>query len=302
MVDVHENSLRDLPAYDGLEDEAFPPLPPPQSPGRGGREDGDPFGDGEDAGDVSQLTEVPAAKRRAVKRPQPKLDSSRLISDRGLPSLRTLFHSVHFKGKGHEVEDLQLLMQRMENWAHRLFPKLQFEDFIDKVEKLGTKKEVQTCLKRIRLDMPLTHEDFTGKEGDHETAPGSHIFGDPEPLRGASFPDDLQRPISSTPAPAAPPVPPPQSLTEEQRHRMELNRQQALERRLARQQQPDPSGPQSANTPLSADEASSSFTTTNCRHQQDSDLEPSNSSSPPHATDQGPSQTPGQGGREESSD
>lgn len=34
-------------------------------------------------------------------------------------------------------------MKKMENWAHRLFPKLQFEDFIDKVERLGAKKEVQ---------------------------------------------------------------------------------------------------------------------------------------------------------------
>lgn len=78
-------------------------------------------------------------------------------------------------------------MQKMENWAHRLYPKVQFEEFIDRVEKLGKKKEVQveqdvhfdalyflqsavsnyvlflqTCLKRIRLDMPLTHEDYTG--------------------------------------------------------------------------------------------------------------------------------------------
>lgn len=101
--------------------------------------------------------------------------SFRLTSERGLPALRTLFDNVRFKGKGHEVragesltadrnlsrnieptrlvafvcarflqaEDLRLLMQKMENWAHRLYPKLQFEDFVDKVEKLGNKKEVQ---------------------------------------------------------------------------------------------------------------------------------------------------------------
>lgn len=32
---------------------------------------------GEGDGDVSKLAEVPAAKRRGVKRPQPKLDSQR---------------------------------------------------------------------------------------------------------------------------------------------------------------------------------------------------------------------------------
>lgn len=31
----------------------------------------------------------------------------------------------------------------MENWAHRLYPKLQFEDFIDRLEVLGGKKDVQ---------------------------------------------------------------------------------------------------------------------------------------------------------------
>uniref|UniRef100_UPI000D30CA8A TIMELESS-interacting protein-like n=1 Tax=Maylandia zebra TaxID=106582 RepID=UPI000D30CA8A len=74
MVDPQENSPQDIPDYDGIEDEAFPPLPPPHSPGRGGQEEGDPFADG-DEGEVSQLADVPTAKRRGVKRPQPKLDS-----------------------------------------------------------------------------------------------------------------------------------------------------------------------------------------------------------------------------------
>lgn len=42
-----------------------------------------------------------------------------------------------------QVEDLKTLIRHMEHWAHRLFPKLQFEDFIDRVEYLGNKKEVQ---------------------------------------------------------------------------------------------------------------------------------------------------------------
>lgn len=50
-----------------------------------------------------------------------------------------LFHTIVYI----QAEDLRLLMQKMENWAHRLFPKLQFEEFIDKVERLGKKKEVQ---------------------------------------------------------------------------------------------------------------------------------------------------------------
>ncbi|XP_005457469.1 TIMELESS-interacting protein isoform X1 [Oreochromis niloticus] len=323
MLDQQENSPHDIPDYDGIEDEAFPPLPPPHSPGRGAQEEGDPFADG-DEGEVSQLADVPTAKRRGVKRPQPKLDSHRwrkfpdwklserwrhpwmcvrkmdalvmphmksragaaglqatwLISDRGLPALGTLFDNVQFKGKGHEAADLRLLMQKMENWAHRLYPKLQFEDFIDKVERLGSKKEVQTCLKRIRLDMPLTHEDFTSTDGagDEEVQRELETFGDPDLFSRESFVNGPQGQIAEVLAP--PPTP---SLTEEQQKRIELNRQRALEKRLARQQQqqidsqtadmlgdkpPAASSPNVINSSTGGDETV-----------EDPDLEPTNNTS-----------------------
>jgi len=41
-----------------------------------------------------------------------------------------------------QAEDLKLLMSRLEHWAHRLFPKLSFDDFIERLEKLGSKKEI----------------------------------------------------------------------------------------------------------------------------------------------------------------
>lgn len=310
MLDPMENGLNSVPDYDGIEDEAFPPLPPPHSPGQGGLDEGSPFADGEENGDVSRLAEVPAAKRRGVKRPQPKLDSQRLTSDRGLPALRTLFENVHFKGKGHEHEDLRLLMKKMENWAHRLYPKLQFEDFIDRVEKLGKKKEVQTCLKRIRQDMPLTHEDYMSKDDEEDTVPETHVFGDPDPFMEAGFPSDLH----STPAPAAPntpsaasSTPAAPSLTEEQRKRMELNKQRALERKLARQQQQqtaDPSDSQTVDSSPSADEPTSESSANVLSSSRDQgeemevlDEEPVRSSTqqpdqPPHTNSEPPADSP----------
>ncbi|CAB1338895.1 unnamed protein product, partial [Coregonus sp. 'balchen'] len=292
MVDPLENGLFDIPDNDNM-DETFPPLPPPFSPGEGG----DPF-TGEGDGEISKLAEVPAAKRRGVKRPQPKLDSQRLTSERGLPALRTLFDNVHFKGKGHEAEDLRVLMQRMENWAHRLYPKLQFEDFIDKLETLGSKKEVQTCLKRIRLDMPLIHEDFIGNDGEDDAVASSDgrvvNHDDPEPFGDGGFAENppgpapsqflssQAGPVHSTPAPSqflssqagpvhSTPAPsqflssqagpvhstPAPSLTEEQQRRIELNKQLALERRLARVQQ-HTGGSQEMTSSQSADGPSTS--------------------------------------------
>ncbi|XP_061564628.1 TIMELESS-interacting protein [Cololabis saira] len=253
-------SRSDIPDFEGSEDEAFPPLPPPGSPGGGDGEDEGLFtGDG----DVSKMPDVPVAKRKGVKRPQPKLDSQRLTSERGLPALRTLFDDVRFRGKGHEAQDLKLLMQKMENWAHRLYPKLQFEDFVDKVEKLGSKKEVQTCLKRIRLDMPLLHQDFMDQDGGDPAPAELQEFRDPDPdpFSTETDVDAFQRLVQSTPAPLVQSSPAPPSLTEEQRRRMELNRQQALARRLKRQQTgPGSSDSQSVQTSPSGHQSTSGST------------------------------------------
>jgi len=45
-----------------------------------------------------------------------------------------------------QAEDLKLLMSRLEHWAHRLFPKMSFDDFIERLEKLGSKKEIMASL------------------------------------------------------------------------------------------------------------------------------------------------------------
>ncbi|NXP50043.1 TIPIN protein, partial [Heliornis fulica] len=219
MIDPLENNLFDLPDYENTEDETFPPLPPPASPGRDDVEwaqaNGEPDGN-------QQSQAKDSAVRKAVKRSMPKLDAQRLISERGLPALRHMFDNVKFKGKGHEAEDLKTLIQHMEHWAHRLFPKLQFEDFIDRVESLGNKKEVQTCLKRIRLDLPILHEDFTSNEGG-----GGESNGVDTAAEDAHSSSGNAEELHSQPG---------TTLTEEQQQRMRKNRQLALERRQAKMQ------------------------------------------------------------------
>lgn len=78
-----------------------------------------------------------------------------------------------------------------------------------------------------------------------------HVFGDPDPFGGANFLNDIG-PVHSTPAPPPPPAlaPATPSLTEEQRRRIEMNKQRALEKRLARQQQQMGKRPQLFNLKL----------------------------------------------------
>ncbi|XP_029430505.1 TIMELESS-interacting protein [Rhinatrema bivittatum] len=240
-MDPFENGLFDLPDYEHTEDEAFPPLPPPFSPGAedeaehiiNGVEDSD------GNKDASLAENPPVAVRKAVKRSMPKLDAQRLISERGLPALRHMFEKTKFRGKGHEAEDLKTLIQHMEHWAHRLFPKLQFEDFMERLETLGNKREVQTCLKQIRLDLPLSHEDFIGNKGEG----GSNGLDEPsEDLE--LFSEIVQQDPPSLPPTGA-------SLSEEQQQRIARNRQLALQRRQAKTQASDGSScPLAASPPV----------------------------------------------------
>lgn len=213
---------QDLDLYEHVEDaedETFRPFPPPASPLA---EDGEGPEQAEQAEPGESGRRVPVPVKRA-KRSIPRLDAQRLISERGLPTLRHVFDKAKFKGKGHEAEDLKTLIRHMEHWAHRLFPKLQFEDFIDRVESLGNKKEVQTCLKRIRLDLPILHEDFISSNDaveEHEGREGA-----------VSEPDPFLTSLSESQRPA---VEPSGCLTEEQQQRMERNKQLAWERRQAK--------------------------------------------------------------------
>uniref|UniRef100_A0A8C3WWK3 TIMELESS-interacting protein n=1 Tax=Catagonus wagneri TaxID=51154 RepID=A0A8C3WWK3_9CETA len=216
MLEPQENGLIELPDYEHIEDETFPPFPPPASPERDGE-------GAEPAEESGRGEPVPVPPKRTVKRNIPKLDAQRLISERGLPALRHVFDKAKFKGKGHEAEDLKTLIRHMEHWAHRLFPKLQFEDFIDRVEYLGNKKEVQTCLKRIRLDLPILHDDFISNNVDVGEENGHDVIAtelDPfltNSSESAEFASESSR-----------------SLTEEQQQRIERNKQLALERRQAK--------------------------------------------------------------------
>ncbi|XP_058801355.1 protein TIPIN homolog [Phymastichus coffea] len=81
------------------------------------------------------------------------LNTERLKGPKGIHTIEKLYEGFKFQGKGHEKEDLDKVMKRLEYWAFRLYPKLHFDDFLDKCEHLGHKKDLQTHLKRYRLGL-----------------------------------------------------------------------------------------------------------------------------------------------------
>ena len=65
-------------------------------------------------------------------------------------------------------------MNRLKHWAHRLYPKLPFDDVTKQITHLGKKMQIQTNVKKIRLGMdidPYFDEDITEKENQENLDP-----------------------------------------------------------------------------------------------------------------------------------
>ena len=74
----------------------------------------------------------------------------RLTSERGLYAVVNEFPRLEFGGEGHEKQDLKLLLKNYEHWGNRMFPKLRFNDLLEKIESFGSKKEIKDCMSHIR--------------------------------------------------------------------------------------------------------------------------------------------------------
>ncbi|KYN30930.1 Protein TIPIN like protein [Trachymyrmex septentrionalis] len=98
------------------------------------------------------------SKSHVVRNPVPKLNTERLTGPNGIQTIEKYFEGFKFYGKGHEKTDLDRIMKRLEHWSYRLFPKYHFDDFLTRLEQLGTKKDLQVFVKKYRLDM-ITSDD-----------------------------------------------------------------------------------------------------------------------------------------------
>lgn len=162
---------------------ALPDLP--EEDGSIAHHDDENGDDAENSEVLSKLKDLSkGAAKKVVRKPMPKLDATRLCGERGIPILPKTFQDIKFKGKGHEAKDLGVIMRYLEHWAHRLFPKMPFDEVLERIERLGTKKEVQSCIKRMRLDMPILSDDFVGEADDEdENGPsnGTNENGETQP-------------------------------------------------------------------------------------------------------------------------
>lgn len=193
------------------------------------------------AGDQSSMTSgaTDGKKRRIIKNPQPKLNPERLMGDKGIQTVEDYFKDWESKGKGKEFDDLDVVMKKLEHWAHRLYPKLPFDNVIDVIaNRLGKKKTVQTHVKKIRLGMATVPVRVGGGEDVV-----SEVEEEVARYGGAEEPDVFEELVKQAGGSSAnlPPVTniqvaPASGLTEEQREKMRQNKELAAKRRREKQE------------------------------------------------------------------
>ncbi|GLV40468.1 uncharacterized protein CBL_04269 [Carabus blaptoides fortunei] len=182
-----------------------------------GNEEGNQNSGNENEDENNSPTKVIKKPRKQSNRP--KLDVERLKGPRGLMCMEKLFSKLEFQGHGHEKEDLDIIMNTMQYWCHRLFPKFSFDDTLEHLEKLGAKKPLITLKKKILFD--LIDEDQPVRQVDDV------LNNDDEDINPINEFDIL---LEQEQIPALPVV----QLTDDQKEMIERNRLLAAERRLAR--------------------------------------------------------------------
>ncbi|KAI8948024.1 replication fork protection component Swi3-domain-containing protein [Xylaria longipes] len=156
------------------------------------RKDGNPDAQSKKRKDATGLgidEAVSVSKKPRV--PRVKLDETRLLSDNGIPKLRSKAKNLKFKGKGHEFSDTARLLSFYQLWLDDLFPKAKFLDALSMVEKAGHKNQIR--LKRIQwIDEGRPRPaGFDDGDGDGDGDDNDDLFGDdnqPEERDPAMFP------------------------------------------------------------------------------------------------------------------
>ncbi|XP_042058452.1 TIMELESS-interacting protein-like [Salvia splendens] len=209
-------------------------------------------------------------KQKAPRKVRPKLTPDLLLSDAGIGHILRYFPpALKCRGRGHEVDDLRHLLRMYADWHSRLLPYYNFEQFLDKVERVGSSKRVKVCLRDLRdkvsngVDPTKLQEDQLQQDSvDEQDTSGLDMPCDTQENNNMQteddndFQEDMPQSIweEATQEPSQPVVAdtsraeevPNQTvevnpsnsntyvMTEEQKARMEANRLRALERAAAR--------------------------------------------------------------------
>ncbi|KAH9901421.1 replication fork protection component Swi3-domain-containing protein [Cubamyces lactineus] len=175
------------------------------------------------AGDGRDKDSKDDAPKKKPKRP--KLDEGRLCGPNGFPALAKQAKGFKPKGKGHELRDLDRLMNVYQFWAHQMNPGNHFIDTVQRVEKLCHSKRMHVALSVWRdeahgllngrkipgPDDPLSSD----SDSDREIARHARLQSEDDKSKGKgpqdvpiATDDERSSPARSTHRPSLPPSSP----------------------------------------------------------------------------------------------
>ncbi|SCU91272.1 LAMI_0E05314g1_1 [Lachancea mirantina] len=141
--------------------------------------------DGEDP--LRDPTVVTTTRRR----PQVKLTSEKLLSARGLPHVaKHAPKHARISSRKSAYENLCHFLQFYQLWAHDLYPKAKFRDFVSLCDTLG---RTDRPLREYRLQ--LLQAEMSGEplpELDHSTVQAPSLFVDPDAEVASATPTPAQ--------------------------------------------------------------------------------------------------------------
>ncbi|KAJ3177087.1 hypothetical protein HDU85_006013 [Gaertneriomyces sp. JEL0708] len=99
-----------------------------------------------------ELDQPPPAPVRKPREPLPKLDANRLLGPKGLPRLMTLSKKLSLHpSRSQNHKNLQKLLTFYQIWGHSLYPKLNFQTFIEQTEKKCHERRLKVFLDSCRI-------------------------------------------------------------------------------------------------------------------------------------------------------
>ncbi|KAG7452453.1 Swi3-domain-containing protein [Guyanagaster necrorhizus] len=114
-----------------------------------------------------------------------KLNEALLVGPSGFPQLIKDTKDFKIKGKGHEEMDLNRLLQRYQYWTQRMFPKTQFKDTVEKIEKLCHSKVMHSHMTSWRDEVmgvnKPTAEDEDTLDNGNESEVANYASSSPAP-------------------------------------------------------------------------------------------------------------------------
>ncbi|CCD69893.1 Protein TIPIN homolog [Caenorhabditis elegans] len=112
-------------------------------------------------GGTRRVVEPKLLRTKRLANPRLALNERILTGPKGISALRETLKDFKPNPKDDPYANLEKLMKKYAYWGHLMFPKMKTEDVLNRVETLGTRRQVKVFMIKHRLGE-------TGEDSEHE--------------------------------------------------------------------------------------------------------------------------------------